>query len=560
MTEPMDEATRRALEALRAQYARLPLSGPARAYRTETRMLPAEDGVRLRTLVFRPDGEGPFPAVVQRSCYPHLEPLYRTHGAFYAARGFAYICQFCRGTGGSEGRWVPNDFDRADGRAFLGWIEAEPWIGPTGWYGSSYLAFTGWIVADITPPKIRTMYLTHYGTDRFVSAYQRGLFRQDVLTSWAFHNAGAAPAGSYPECARYRPQVSVDEDVWRVGALPWYRAWVTNTSRADAYWNEGFWKLLRDIPARVRVPVYLGESWYDHHLGSALQTWKELAPQAKAHSLLRIGAWDHGFQPCVDGQACQHLENDDARNAYEWFHRILVEGKAPEGGVRCYLTGADRWFGAEGYPFSPRGETAYHLSASGTLERDVPRCGSRSFLYDPDDPVPSHGAESVLEQIHEAGSRLQPPPGWRMDVISFLSDPLDEDMDILGPVSVRLSVSSSAEDTAFTAKLMEVFPNGEAYNIRSGIATLSYPTARAVRRRAFIPGTVTQIEINTWDVAWRLHRGSRLRLDISSSDWPQYAAHTNHAGVWSVQTDAKPARQTVFFGGECDSLLIIPTF
>jgi predicted acyl esterase len=236
-----------------------------------------------------------------------------------------------------------------------------------------------------------------------------------------------------------------------------------------------------------------------------------------------------------------------------------VEGKAPEGGVRCYLTGADRWFGAEGYPFSPRGETAYHLSASGTLERDVPRCGSRSFLYDPDDPVPSHGAESVLEQIHEAGSRLQPPPGLAngRDQLSFGSAGRGH-----GHPRARFRaafVSSSAEDSR-SPRSSWGFPNGEAYHIRSGIATLSYPTARAVRRRAFIPGTVTQIEINTWDVAWRLHRGSRLRLDISSSDWPQYAAHTNHAGVWSVQTDAKPARQTVFFGGECDSLLIIPTF
>jgi putative CocE/NonD family hydrolase len=560
MTEPMDERVARELETLQMQYARLPRSGPGKKYSFETCMLPAADGVRMRTLVFRPEGGGPFPTVVQRSCYAHLEPLYLEHGAAYASRGFVYLCQFCRGTGGSEGKWVPNDFDRADGYAFLQWIEAQVWIGPTGWYGSSYLAFTGWIVADILTPKIKTLYLTHYGTDRFVSAYQRGLFRQDVLTSWAFHNAGAAPEGTYPECASYRPQISVDEDVWRVGVLPWYRAWIMNTGRADAYWSEGFWKLLKDIPSRVKVPVYLGESWYDHHLGSALQTWRDLAPEAKAHSLLRIGAWDHGFQPCVDGQVCDHLENDDARNAYEWFHRILVEGEAPEGGVRCYLTGADRWLDAGSYPFRPRSERVWHLSTAGALEKAPQLSGNRSFRYDPDDPVPSHGAESVLDQIHEAGSRLQPPSGWRMDVVSFLSEPMDEDMDILGPVSAQLSVSSDAEDTAFTAKLMEVFPNGEAYNIRSSIATLSYPTARTLAREVYTPGTVAQIEIDMWDAAWRIHKGSRLRLDISSSDWPQYAAHTNFAGVWSLQGGAKPARQTLFFGAAHDSRLIIPIY
>ena len=169
-----------------------------------------------------------------------------------------------------------------------------------GYWGCSYLALTGWLIADILPEKVKTMYLTHYGTFRHVSAYKDGLFRHDVLTAWAMENAGYPVTADYLESCRFRPHAEVDERLWGK-KLEWYRKWVTSTDASDEYWNTGVWGLLKEIPSRVKVPVYMGEGWYDHHLGSAIETYRSLSEEAKKKSKFVIGAWDHNFNVVVKG-------------------------------------------------------------------------------------------------------------------------------------------------------------------------------------------------------------------------------------------------------------------
>ena len=151
-------------------------------------------------------------------------------------------------------------------------------------------------MADALPPQVKSMYLGVYGTDRHTSAYQDGLFRQDILTAWAQENAGVPIASNMMDSYRYRPQLHVDEALWGV-SLPWYRDWISHTDRSDPYWSQGFWKMLKDIPGKVNIPVFIREGWYDHHLGSALVTYQDLSPQAKAHSILQIG-------PCLLYTSC----------------------------------------------------------------------------------------------------------------------------------------------------------------------------------------------------------------------------------------------------------------
>ena len=130
-------------------------------------------------------------------------------------------------------------------------------------------------------------------------------------------------------------------------------------------------------------------------------------------------------------------------------------------------------------------------------------------------------------------------------------------MEIEGKIRVHLFVSSDAEDTAFSAKLMEVFENGEAVNIRGSITTLAYRNG-ADHRGSYTPGEIVDINIEMWDVAWKLRKGSRLRLDISSSDFPQYSVHSNYPGIWSEQSETKVAQQTVYFGKNYPSKVILP--
>ena len=177
-----------------------------------------------------------------------------------------------------------------------------------------------------------------------------------------------------------------------------------------------------------------------------------------------------------------------------------------------------------------------------------------SYIYDPENPVMTHGAESLLSTRHAIGSLKQPEADYREDVLSFVSDPLEKDISIFGKIKVKLWVKSDCEDTAFTAKLIEVRPDGTAYNIRSSITTI----AADVKNGNYIPNTPVQVDIDMWEIFCHVNKGCRLRLDISSSDFPQYNIHSNFKGKWALQEKTKKAQQTILYGNENASEVILP--
>ena len=525
-------------------------------FRRDERMLPSHDGVELFTVRFSPtDIPSPWPTVVQRSCYPHDAPLLETQGELYAKRGFAMVYQMCRGTGRSQGTWEPNVNERDDGLALMAWLQGQDWAGPIGYYGASYLALTGWAMADAVPDKVKTMFLSVYGTERHTSAWENGLFRQDILTAWAMGNAGRPVTADLMESCRYRPQVQVDEALWG-GRLPWYRDWITHPDGSDPYWREGFWGMLHEIPGKVKLPVYVVDGWYDHHLGSALRTWENLSDAAKAHSRLEIYPGNHGFAPAIYGHPeAKRAVYSPERNALAWFTEILHDGHLPEPWVRYYAVGEDCWKTCPAYPFPEMGKRIFYLG-DGTLDSEPGAAGERSYTYDPDNPVETLGAESLFAHFGSTGSREIQTPNWRPDVLSFLSEPLNAPVPVLGKPRVKLFVRSDAPDTCFTVKLAEQFPDGRSFHIRNGITTLRW------RKREQAPqgydGGMVELDLETWDIAWTLQRGSRLRIDISSSNFPEYSIHPNTTVLWSEATEVKTAHQTVFFGGDTPARVELP--
>lgn len=525
---------------------------------TEELWLPAEDGVPLRTILVRPeDGSaGPWPTIVMRSCYPFQEALLKNQAESFARHGFAVVYQWCRGTGGSGGQWEPNVHDRADGLSLVNWLQEQDWVKNMGYVGASYLSMTGWIMADAVPDKMKTMYLTVYGTVRHTSAWREGLFRQDILTAWARDNAGFPVQADYMDSARYRPQVEVDEALWG-GRLDWYRDWITHPSRTDPYWAAGHWETLRGIPARLKIPVFVGEGWYDHHLGSMLEGYTTLSETAKQHSVLQINPGNHSLLPAIPGQPRQeHAAIDEAEQQMRWFHEILVQERYPDPEVRYYLIGADEWRSYPSYPPVPKGEAVFWLDG-GHLRRSAPEeTGERSYVYDPENPVPSHGAESLFQSREHIGALEQPGPDWRPDVLSYVSEPLERALDLVGPVQARLWVQSDAPDSCFTIKLMEVDAQGRAWHIRNGITTLGWRNG-ATERQSY-DGQPIELSLSCWDVAWRLQVGSRLRVDISSSNFPEYSVHPNTEQLWSLAEETRPARQTILTGGAYPSRVMLP--
>lgn len=542
-------------------------------------MLPVSDGVCLRTQCWFPVGKKQISVVVTRSCYQHQEAEFMIHGMEYAKRGFGFVVQWCRGTNGSQGTWEPNTYERLDGLALMEWISALPYVKNIGYWGNSYLASAGWCMADAVPRKVKSMYLGVYGTDRYTSVYQDGLFRQDIFTWWTMTNAGRNIEADYLESCKFRPQIDVDEALWGVH-LDWYRDWVSNTDRDSDYWTrEGFWKMLAQIPEKLQIPVFIREGWYDHHLGSAAISWQKLSEQSRRHSTFQIGPWRHEYDFKLDGQTTDHLEDDSVSSPYDWFDSTLRKDEFLPQRCHLYQIGADRWLTFEQLPELGERQEVLYLDAeaerifdlqqadtegisgaSGILSREIPseqRCVS--YQYDPREPVMSHGTEACFKTKKAIGSLYQPACDYRSDVISFVSKPYEKELDLAGSLTVRLYVRSDVEDTSFTAKIMEVFENGRCVNIRSSITTLAYRN-QAAKRKKYIPGETVEVTFKMWPIVWRIRRNSRIRVDISSSDFPQYAVHSNYPGVWSKQKKTRIANQTVCVGGACASCVILPIY
>ena len=529
----------------------------------EEYFIPSSDGVRLETWLYFPlHSEGPVSTIAVRSCYPNQEEFLVKKAEAFNRRGFGFAIQWCRGTHRSEGDWVPNVHEREDGLAFMDFLQQDARVLNVGYWGDSYLAMTGWCMADAVPSKVKAMCLNVYGCFRHVSAYQDGLFRQDILTSWAMENAGKMVNADYLESAAFRPQIEVDEKMWGI-RLDWYRDWITHTDADDPYWEEGFWGMMKEIPSKIRIPLYIREGWYDHHLGSALCSWNALAEKTKAMSILEIGPWNHYSNVCIEHQTTKSLRNNSISGPALWFDGILRKGMEPAEEIRLYEVGGDTFEKYQEYPVPVKESRVFYLRAGSDpinhklTSAEGAEQSSVSYVYDPNDPVISHGAESTLHSIQENGSLLQAEVNARGDVISFVSDSLQESLHVNGQISVHLFVSSDSRDTAFTAKLMEVFEDGSAYNVRGTITTLAYRNG-ASHRGTYRPGEIVKITLNMWDIDWLFQKGSRLRLDISSSDFPQYAVHTNHEGVWSLQKDTIIAHQTLYTGGDTPSDVILP--
>ncbi len=538
----------------------LPLQDVAEAGEMEEIMLPSDDGAKLRTWLFFPKGmEGPFPTIAVRCCYKDQAEMLQWKAAAFNRKGFGFAVQWCRGTYGSEGEWVPNINERMDGLSFMRALDGDERVKNIGYWGDSYLALTGWCMADAVPEKVKTMFLGVYGCFRHVSAYKDGLFRQDILTDWAMSNAGTEVTADYIESASYRPQIEVDEKMWGI-KLPWYRDWITHTDGDDPYWDEGFWGELKKIPEKVKMPLFVKEGWYDHHLGSAIRTWEALSDDTKKKSVLEIGPWNHGYMPCIEHQSTADLEDTSMSSPLLWFDRILRQESDPEGMVRLYRVGSDKWDILKTFPEKSENVKVLYLDAKEgkSLSDTAPsEEGRAEYIYDPENPLFSKGAESTFHSMVENGSHPQPEPDYRDDVITFMSEALKEDLHICGKINVKLAVSSDAEDTAFSVKISEVFDDGQAYNIRGSITTLGYRND-APHRLTYNAGEKVDIEIKTWDIDWMFKAGSRIRLDISSSDFPQYSVHSNFPGVWSLQKETKKAKQTIHTGAGNASCIELP--
>lgn len=529
------------------------------------------DGILLHTYMVFPEARKKnYPVLLTRTCYPGQDMLYRTYGMEFAKRGYVYIYQYARGREKSEGEWIPNIHERQDGLDTVDWIIQQPWCECLGYWGHSYTSLTGWAMADAVEGKVTSMYLEDYGTDRFCSAYEKGLFRHDVLTSWSMENGPVQTDASYEryiESCKYMPINRVDEALW--GCVnPTYREYISSPNEQDEIWQSGWWKQLREIPSKTRIPLYIVSGWYDHHHGSSMKTWERLHDVSKKHSTLKIGAWNHFFQPCIPGREIKNMHPEEMPGVVQWFERTLKRKEIPEKKILLYQIGEDRWMESQDWDkkipqkmnfqigkdlkLSGDSPDASKIESDSTFDsdecRDVP---CYTYVYDPQNPVMSIGGEVLLKSQDKIGSLEQPAAGYRSDVLSFVSNELENDLVISGKIYAELYVSSDCEDTAFTAKIIEESSDGKSYHVRSSVTTLAQEVEE------YVPGEIVKVTLEMWDIAYTIKAGHKLRVDITSSDFPQHSIHCNRKGLWSEQTETKLANQKIYAGEKYPSRVIL---
>lgn len=525
--------------------------------------VPMRDGVQLATDVYLPkpsNGTASWPTILIRTPYSKSGvPLFlETAARFFVRYGYAVVAQDVRGRHESEGEWYPLLHELDDGLDTAHWVLGQPWCnGKLGLIGASYLTVTAWLIADQVPEAVKAMVLAVGSLDPYTVSYRRGMLKYDVIGSWmlAMHTKTLTlfDVRKFDPFVRHLPPSGADEAT--VGTVPFYDDVLKHPGRDD-YWS----RYPQGVAERARAPVLMLTGWYDFFLRSQISDFQKLGSRDRSRML--IGPWTHigGFFEDPD----LYYGNEAAayhavKYILEWFdmHLLGMEPQYKWGPVRTFAIGANRWSDSPTWPPPGSNTRTFYLGGEGTTKAcrggslgpsPAKENPSDRFIYDPRNPVPTVGG-SLLAWVlgvrgYPANAKDQMRVCTRNDVLSYLTEPLSRPLELAGPIEARLWVESTVEDTAFTAKLVDVSPSGPAVNIQDGITTLAYHDSESIPLRTEA-GTIVEIVIDLQDTHWVLQAGHRLRLDVSSSNFPQYHRHPNRFGLFGDVSELLPATQTL---------------
>ncbi len=517
------------------------------------------DGVNLATHIYLPEGKGPWPAILVRDPYGVTQYI---SCRIFVRYGYACVHQDVRGRFGSGGAWYPLVNERNDGIDTIAWILKQPWQDrKLALWGESYLGLVQWAMADKLPPEVKTFVAGVSHGDFYQMIYHNGMFVQGIVGVWSSglsqpllkalssqdrwkdHIAGAIPAAG------------VDPDGF-LAAWPSYRDYLLHPEPDDPYWHSPIYDAIRNSFAGVHVPVMMIGRSYDFFLPGMLQTFRRLPTHAQ--SVLFLGPGEHGGAP--GDLKVDHPNRRYFADTLAWFDHFLRGKPLPASlapGYDVYINGADRWQHYAEWPGATRpltlhlGDLAHsHGCERGRLTPQPPAVPSVArYRYDPRHPVPTRGSSYSLSTslVPSAVAEQKNDLCGRPDVLSFSSAPFAKARMIAGGMRVKLLVSSDAPDTAFTVKVSEHFADGRVYNIRDDISTLGLRNG-ARRRVAYRPGDQVEVDFDLTPIAWQIQKGSHLRFDVSSSNFPVFNAHPNRAGLWSTAPSPVVATQTLYGG------------
>ncbi len=522
--------------------------------------VPMRDGVRLSANVFLPAAHGRFPTILLRTPYDKGDAITAGYQAF-VNHGYAVVVQDVRGRYRSGGKFEPINQEVNDGGDTLDWIARQSWSdGGVGMYGGSYLGIAQWKAALTQNPHLKAIFPYVSGDDDYRDRFYStgGAMKIGHRLLWFEENmraAGFVP----PDFKSY------------VATLPVRQAGAAATGHVLADWTlasnhpayDRFWKdaSVREHLKDIRIPVYSVGGWYDNYAESDLDAFSILSRHSHSNRIT-IGPWAHVFSATF-----AHVDyGKDSRiplrpEQLKWFDRWLKGVDAPESRrpVRLFVMGIDRWRDEDEWPLARARNQKFYLDRNGQLGSKPERDSTPDmFLYDPRNPVPTMGgAVCCNPRIFPWGPMDQRGVEKRADVLVYSTPPLTADTEVTGPVKVVLYASSSAPDTDFTAKLVDVFPDGGAWNLTDGILRARYRESLE-DPKPLAPGEVYRLTVDAGVTSNVFKAGHRIRVEISSSNFPRFDRNPNTGSAVADEKGMRKATQTLYHDHDRHSYVLLP--
>lgn len=557
-------------------------------------MLPMPDGVRLATNVYFPRKKiTPTGTVLIR--LPYGKDAYQeAYGSAesFASHGFVAVVQDVRGKFDSEGIFTPNYLDDQDGVATIDWIVKQPWSnGKVGTFGCSALGESQVVLAKARHPHHTAMISLADGgalgvmpgrLDAF-GWYEGGIFNLASGFGWFLESGAKEPGHRSPE------GVDVDQAIWglpSIGLVRRYRQDPTDYERflgasfTDPHWQDSGYVGPND---RFATPAIQVTTWQDQAVGDTLAISDLIkrnadTEAARVNNHVIVAAGNHcNFEADAKAGAVGDLPlGPEAKQPYwdwyeQWFHYwLLGEGKLPDlPAYLLYVSGEDRWVKAQTWPPAGVEMQRWYLESAGDANSSsgggvlLPAAPERQiadkFTYDPMHPTPTRGGPFCCTNnpLLRQGSVDQSDVEKRSDVLVYSSQPLKEGVRIVGPLSADLFVSSSALDTDFIVKIVDVAPDGKALNIQEGALRMRYRDGYE-HPTNLVPGSVYRVAVDVRAIGHYFAAGHRIRLQISSSNFPRLERNLNTGGRNFDESAAVIATNQVWHGAATPSAVILP--
>jgi len=560
---------------------RRPADVPSEIIEEKDVPIPMRDGVFLRANVFRPDSAGRFPGILLRTPYGKKEGGYER----YVEAGYVVVVQDTRGRYASDGVFVPfyveHTGDAEDGYDTVEWLAVQPYCnGRVGTMGASYCSWMQWALAKLRPPHLRAMcaYTIPVELDQLDRS---GIFRPARRIHWWMHSMApdirrrtGEPAERGEEALRVWNQIEASR--W-LRFLPWLDIPLYLPKGLSKYVEDWLlhpgrkpWRFA-EAHSQIEVPNLDFAGWYDHcwatigHL-SGMQA-NARTSLARTQTKLMIGPWNHvgpGLRRFGEIDFGPEAEVDIHGLIIRWFDHWLKgldNGVEADPAVRYFVMGSGKWKSCSTWPpeasrmtyFLRSKGDALDVRGSGRLEAGEPGDDPPdAYTYDPRDPVPTLWDRSLFTVPSDR--RLLE---HRSDILYFRTEPLAQEIEIAGHPELVMYASSSARDTDFFSRLVDEIPAGPALDICQGAIRARHRNSPD-RKELLEPGRIVEYRIVMGPTACRFPMDHRIRLEITSSDFPNYDRNHNTGGNDLAETKMETAEQQIHHSSTYPSRLVLP--